>query len=102
MLQQGEITAGQARPLVGLPNASSIAEEIVSKKMSARSIENLKKSKRKSFTIDPNVFDIQRELERKIGLKVTIANKKNNSGKISIEYKNLEQFDLITNLIKKT
>ena len=102
MLQQGEITAGQARPLVGLPNASSIAEEIVSKKMSARSIENLKKSKRKSFTIDPNVFDIQRELERKIGLKVIITNKKNNSGKVSIEYKNLEQFDLITNLIKKT
>ena len=102
MLQQGEITAGQARPLVGLPNASSIAEEIVSKKLSARSIENLKKSKRKSFTIDPNVFDIQRELERKIGLKVIITNKKNNSGKVSIEYKNLEQFDLITNLIKKT
>ena len=44
--------------------------------MSARSIENLKKSKRKSFTIDPNVFDIQRELERKIGLKVIITNKK--------------------------
>ena len=69
--------------------------------MSARSIENLKKSKRKSFTIDPNVFDIQRELERKIGLKVIITNKKNNSGKVSIEYKNLEQFDLITNLIKR-
>ena len=101
MLQQGEITAGQARPLVGLPNASSIAEEIVSKKLSARSIENLKKSKRKSFTIDPNIFDIQRELERKIGLKVIITNKKNNSGKISIEYGNLEQFDLITGLIKK-
>ena len=101
MLQQGEITAGQARPLVGLPNASSIAEEIVSKKLSARSIENLKKSKRKSFTIDPNIFDIQRELERKIGLKVIITNKKNNSGKISIEYRNLEQFDLITGLIKK-
>mgnify|MGYP001501027250 CR=1 FL=1 len=101
MLQQGEITAGQARPLVGLPNASSIAEEIVTKKMSARSIENLKKSKRKSFTIDPNIFDIQRELERKIGLKVSITNKKNNSGKISIEYKNLEQFDLVTGLFKK-
>ena len=44
MLQDGEITAGQARPLVGMPNASSIAEEIVSKRLSARSIENYKKS----------------------------------------------------------
>ena len=44
MLHDGEITAGQARPLVGMPNASSIAEEIVSKRLSARSIENYKKS----------------------------------------------------------
>ena len=43
MLEQGELTAGQARPLIGMPNASSIAEEIVSKKLSARSIENIKK-----------------------------------------------------------
>ena len=76
MLQDGELTAGQARPLVGLPNASQIAEEILSKKMSARSIESLKKNTKKSFTIDPNVFDIQRELERILGLKVSITNKK--------------------------
>ena len=41
MLEQGELTAGQARPLIGMPNASSIAEEIVAKKLSARSIENM-------------------------------------------------------------
>ena len=45
MIEQGELTAGQARPLIGLPNASEIAEEIVAKKLSARSIENLKKGK---------------------------------------------------------
>ena len=45
MLEQGELTAGQARPLIGMPNASSIAEEIVAKKLSARSIENIKKKK---------------------------------------------------------
>ena len=100
MLEQGELTAGQARPLIGMPNASSIAEEIVAKKLSARSIENLKKKKTKSFTIDPNVFDAQREIERTIGLKVVIQNKKNNSGKLTIEYKNLEQLELITDLLK--
>ena len=100
MLEQGELTAGQARPLVGLPNASQIAEEILSKKMSARSIESLKKNTKKSFTIDPNVFDIQRELERILGLKVSITNKKNNSGKIMLEYKNLDQFEFLTKLLK--
>ena len=101
MLEQGELTAGQARPLIGMPNASSIAEEIVAKKLSARSIENIKKRKTKSFTIDPNIFDAQRDIERSIGLKVTIQNKKNNSGKLSIEYKNLDQLELISNLLKK-
>ncbi len=100
MLEQGELTAGQARPLIGMPNASSIAEEIVSKKLSARSIENLKKKNTKSFTIDPNIFDAQRDLERSIGLKVVIQNKKNNSGKLTIEYKNLEQLEHVSNLLK--
>ena len=100
MLQDGELTAGQARPLVGLPNASQIAEEILTKKMSARSIESLKKNTKKSFTIDPNVFDVQRELERILGLKVSITNKKNNSGKIMLEYKNVDQFEFLTKLLK--
>ena len=43
MIEQGELTAGQARPLIGMPNASSIVEEIVAKRLSARSIENIKK-----------------------------------------------------------
>ena len=77
MLQQGEITAGQARPLVGLPNASSIAEEIVSKKMSARSIENLKKSKENHLPLI-QMFLISRESLKENGLKVIITNKKNN------------------------
>ena len=100
MLEQGELTAGQARPLIGMPNASSIAEEIVAKKLSARSIENIKKKKSKSFTIDPNIFDAQRDIERSIGLKVVIQNKKNNSGKLTVEYKNLDQLELISSLLK--
>ncbi len=100
MLEQGELTAGQARPLIGMPNASSIAEEIVAKKLSARSIENIKKNKSKSFTIDPNIFDAQRDIERSLGLKIIIQNKKNNSGKLTIEYKNLDQLELISKLLK--
>ncbi len=100
MIEQGELTAGQARPLIGMPNASSIAEEIVAKKLSARSIENIKKKNTKSFTIDPNVFEAQRDIERSIGLKVIIQNKKNNSGKLSIEYKNLDQLEFLSKILK--
>ena len=54
----------------------------------------------KSFTIDPNVFDAQRDIERSLGLKITIQNKKNNSGKLTIEYKNTDQLELVTKLLK--
>ena len=101
MIEQGELTAGQARPLIGMPNASSIAEEIVAKKLSARSIENIKKKKTKPLINDPNIFDAQRDIERSIGLNVNIQNKKNNSGKLIIEYKNLAQLEMVSKLLKK-
>ena len=46
MLEEGSLTSGQARPLIGLLNASDIAEEIVSKNYSARKVEYLVKSKK--------------------------------------------------------
>jgi ParB family transcriptional regulator, chromosome partitioning protein len=105
MIEEGSLTAGQARPLIGLSNASKIAEEIMSKKMSARAVENLAKNKKlnigNSKKIDADVINQQKQLEELLGLKVIINNKKNNSGKVSIEYKNLEQFELIYKLLKQ-
>ena len=103
MLEMGLITAGQARPLVGLSNASSIAEEIVNKKLSARQIESFvreTKSKKTDLIIDSNITEIQKRIEGDLGLRVVINNNKNNSGKITIEYKNLEQFDLLSRLLR--
>ena len=105
MLEEGTLTSGQARPLIGLINASSIAEEIVSKNYSARKVEYLVKSKKNLNSSkdipDPNILKIQERIEKILGLKVNIINKKNNSGKIYIEYKDLDQFDLIKNLLTK-
>ena len=104
MIEQGELTAGQARPLIGMPNASSIAEEIVSKNYSARKVEYLtrnKKSSNKERVIDTNILKTQEKIQKVLGLKVNIVNKKNNSGKISIEYKDLDQFELISKLLTK-
>jgi len=106
MIEEGSLTAGQARPLIGLPSATNIAEEIVAKNLSSRSVELLvrnKKGPQKSgqLRIDSNVIDMQNKIQEILGLNVIIQNKKNNSGKITILYKNLEQFDLIANLLKK-
>lgn len=105
MLEEGTLTSGQARPLVGMPNASAIAEEVVSKNYSARKVEYLVKSKKKINTknklYDANILKAQERIERILGLKVNIMNKKNNSGRVSIEYKDLEQFELISELLTK-
>ncbi|MDA9684341.1 ParB/RepB/Spo0J family partition protein [Candidatus Pelagibacter bacterium] len=103
MLEEGTLTSGQARPLIGISNASAIAEEIVSKNYSARKVEYLTRSKKgkKEKSIDSNILKTQERIERVLGLKVNIINKKNNSGKVVIQYKDLEQFELISDLLTK-
>ena len=103
MLEEGSLTSGQARPLIGLTNATNIAEEIVSKNYSARKVEYLVKTKKspREKTYDANIIKAQERIEKILGLKVNINNKKNNSGKITIEYKDLDQFELISKLLTK-
>ena len=105
MLEEKSLTSGQVRPLIGLANASSIAEEIVSNNYSARKVEYLVKSKKvsksKNYNNDVNVLKTQERIEKILGLKVKIINKKNNSGSITISYKDLDQFELVANLLSK-
>jgi len=106
MVQQGSLSAGHARSLIGLQNSLMIAKKIVDKKFSVRQAEALSRQFRdKKFKLihkkDPNILNLQNVLEEKTGLSVSIVNKKNNSGTISFEYKNLDQLDKIIDAIKK-
>ena len=105
LLEEEKLTAGQARPLIGMPNASEIAENIVRKKVAAREVENiakLKKNRKKTKdNQDPNTQFVRNEIESSLGLNVEILNKKNNSGKVIIKYKNLDQFELISKKLRK-
>ena len=105
MLEEGTLTSGQARPLIGLSNASTIAEEIVTKNYSARKVEYLTRNKKgnekKEKELDANLFEEQRKIEENLGMKINIINKKNNSGKLTINYKNLDQFEFISKLLKQ-
>ena len=105
MLEEGTLTSGQARPLIGLSNASGIAEEIVKNNYSARKVEYLVKTKKnvknKKDHTDINILKAQERIEKILGLKVNIQSKKNNSGKVSVEYSDLDQFELISDLLTK-
>ena len=62
MLEEGTLSSGQARPLIGISNASSIAEEIVSKNYSARKVEYLTRNKKDSSkvkVVDTNILKAQ-------------------------------------------
>ncbi len=105
MVEQGTLTAGHARSLIGLTNPIEVAKKIIRKKFSVRQAESLAKQFRsKKFKLiskkDSNILDLQRVLEEKTGLKVSVNNKKNNSGTISFEYEDLDQLDKIINTIK--
>jgi len=103
LIEEGKLTAGQARPLIGMPNASEIAENIVKKKVAAREVETIVKRKKtqKNIQEDPNIAFVKNEIESRLGLTVEILNKKNNSGKIIIKYKSLDQFELISKKLRK-
>ena len=106
MVEIGDISAGHARTLIGLNNSSELAKKIVQKKLSVRQSEALARQFRdKNFKLiskkDSNILDLQKSLEEKTGLNVSINNKKNNTGIISFEYKDLDQLDKLINTIKK-
>tara|TARA_Y100000816_G_scaffold184776_1_gene133964 strand:- start:6 stop:842 length:837 start_codon:yes stop_codon:yes gene_type:complete len=101
LIEEGKLTAGQARPLIGMPNASEIAENIVKKKVAARQVESFVKRKKIDKVEDPNITFARNEIESKLGLSVEISNKKNNSGKITIKYKSLDQFELVSKKLRK-
>ena len=107
LVDEGKLSAGQARPLVGRHNATTLAQTILKEKLSARSIENLvkndkekeknKNSKRK--ITDPNILLAQRKIEENLGMRTKIVNRKNSSGKIILEYRDLDQFEMLSNLL---
>ncbi len=105
MVEQNNLSAGHARTLIGLQNSIHIAKKIIRKKLSVRQAEVLAKQyKNKKFTLihkkDANILDLQRLLEEKTGLTVSINNKKSNSGTITFAYQDLDQLEKITDTIK--
>ena len=105
LIETQKLTAGHAKILVGLENASFVATKIIEKKLSVRQAENFvqlfKKKKHKSkITKDTNIIALELSISNKIGLNVDIQNNKRNKGKISFEYKDLDQLNKIVDIIK--
>jgi len=105
LIESNKLSTGHAKILVGLDNASFVANKIVDNKLSVRQAENFvqlfkKKRQKSKITKDTNIIALELSVSNKIGLNVEIQNKKRNKGKISFEYKDLDQLNKIIDIIK--
>ena len=104
-VEEGKLSQGHAKTLVGLENALFLSKKIINKKLSVRQAENLirifKTTKKIRITSkDPNIKDLENMLYQKTGIKTFIENKKNNKGLLSFEYKSSEQLNRLIDVIK--
>ena len=105
LIETKKISPGHAKILVGLTNAEFVAKKIVERKLSVRQAENfikIFKIKKKEFKThkDPNLQALESSLVSKVGLNILIKNKKDNSGSLVVEYKDLDQLNKIIEIIK--
>ena len=104
LIETQKLSAGHAKILVGLDNASFVANKIIEKKLSVRQAENFvkifKNRKKSSVSKDTNIIALELSVSNKTGLNVSIQNNKRNKGKISFEYKDLDQLNKIIDIIK--
>tara|TARA_Y100000996_G_scaffold378588_1_gene331344 strand:+ start:131 stop:979 length:849 start_codon:yes stop_codon:yes gene_type:complete len=105
LIEDSKLTQGHAKVLVGLENSLFIAKKIIEKKLSVRQAESLvkifkSKRNRKNSQKDPNLSQLELSISDKLGLNVLIKNKKNNSGSIIFNYKDLDQLNKIIEVIK--
>ena len=106
LIESQKLTAGHAKILVGLENASFVASKIIEKKLSVRQAENFvkifkNKKQKPSKSKDTNIIALELSISNQIGINVDIQNNKRNKGKISFEYKDLDQLNKIIEIVKK-
>ena len=105
LIETEQLSQGHAKILVGLENSYLFAKKIIKKKLSVRQSENLVRlfknpKKSKIAQNSANLIDLENILEKKLGIRVLIKNKKNNSGSLIFDYRNLDQLNRLIEIIK--
>lgn len=111
MLEEGQLSAGHGRALLGVENAEVLAKEIVSKGLNVRQTEKLAKAEKEhagtaqkapgkstgkktaALAKDPDTLALERDLGEKLGLSVEINGNEDGAGAIVLHYQSLEQLD---------
>jgi ParB family chromosome partitioning protein len=111
LVQQGQLSAGHARQLVGQPNALEIAQDIIKRGLSVRQIEDeMRKDgkaqarslaggiegggKAQTKVKDADTRALERRVSDALGLEVSVDDR-GGKGTLQIKYKNLDQLDAV-------
>ena len=107
LMEEGKLTAGHARALLRLEDSPVLqrvlAKRMVARRVSVRQAEEMvdrrlpgaKKEKIGAPALDPNVRAAQEAMERALGTKVRIVERKGGGGKVEIDYYSLEDLNRI-------
>ena len=104
MISEGKISSGHARAIMNSAFPEQLAEKIINENLSVREAESL--AKRKKSTVqkiklkDPDTIDLEEKISEKLGLNVSINHRGKKGGYIKIEYKSLDQLELVTQRLK--
>lgn len=111
MVEEGKLTAGHARALLRLEDSPGLllvlGRRMAARKVSVRQAEEMverklpgaKKQKVVQKSADPNVRAAEEALERALGTKVRIIERRGGRGRIEIYYYNMEDLDRIYNVV---
>ena len=104
MITEGKISSGHARAIMNSAFPEQLAEKIINENLSVRDAENLAKDKKgiikKLKLKDPDTIDLENKISEKLGLTININHKGKKGGSIKIDYKTLDQLDMITQKLK--
>lgn len=107
MICDNKLSAGHARALVGLPNATEVAQKIIAKELSVRQTEQLvAELKNPKPPVEPKRvdFDLQKimaDLEKKLSIKVKINAGKNGKGSVTLKYNNPAELSSILDILEQ-
>ena len=104
MITEGKISSGHARAIMNSAFPEQLAEKIINENLSVRDAENLAKDKKvaikKLKLKDPDTIDLENKISEKLGLAININHKGKKGGSIKIDYKTLDQLEMITQKLK--
>ena len=107
LVREGTLSAGHARALVGLDNAETLAKQIVAKDLNVRQVEELVAKQKNPEVKEPkkakdeDIVEIEKDLNKNLGLRIKISPSKQGGGKVVLQYASAAELDMIIDILEQ-